>query len=74
MSPNDLEARALRLDPKARARLAKKLLASLEKLSKEQNEQLWADEAERRDSELARQPGLARPAREVLRRARTRRK
>jgi len=70
----DLEARALRLGPKDRARLAKKLLASLEKLSKEENERLWADEAERRDAELQHEPELARPAREVLRRARARRK
>jgi hypothetical protein len=70
MSIEDIEAEALKLDPPARARLAKKLLESLEALSDAENERLWADEAERRDAEwdAAGKPG--RPAADVLRDAR----
>jgi Putative addiction module component len=49
MSIDDLEAEALKLAPNARARLAEKLLESLETLSDEENAQLWAEEAQRRD-------------------------
>ena len=52
MSLKDLEAEALKLDPKARARLAGKLLESLENLSEEENTRLWAEEAQRRDAEM----------------------
>ena len=52
MSIEDLEAEALKLDPKARARLAGKLLESLEGLSEEENARLWVEEAQRRDAEM----------------------
>lgn len=52
MTIEELEAQALKLDPRARARLAGKLLKSLEELSDEENTQLWAEEAERRDADL----------------------
>lgn len=39
---------ALSLDVRERAALAEKLLASLEDLSEEEAERLWADEAQRR--------------------------
>ena len=52
MSLKELEAEALKLDPKARARLAGKLLESLENLSEEENMRLWAEEAQRRDAEM----------------------
>ena len=70
MNINDVEAEALKLDPQARARLAKKLLESLETLSDEENERLWAEEADRRDaaSDSARESG--RPAGDVIRDAR----
>ena len=70
MSINDIEAEALRLDPQGRARLARKLLESLESLSAEENERLWAEEAERRDSVWDSTPGSGRPAADVLRDAR----
>jgi hypothetical protein len=70
MSSHDIEAEALRLDAKARARLAKKLLESLESLSDEENERLWAEEADRRDSAWDSSPGSGRPADDVLRDAR----
>lgn len=49
MSNEEIEAEALKLDPKARARLAERLLESLEDLSQNENERLWAEEANRRD-------------------------
>ena len=51
MSVEEIEAQALQLDPKDRARLAAKLLASLETLSEQENDRLWAEEAERRDAD-----------------------
>ena len=70
MSREELEAEALKLDPKARARLAGKLLESLEELSDEENARLWAEEAERRDAEMDKNPGVSFPAEEVFRDAR----
>jgi hypothetical protein len=52
MSIDELEAEALKLDPKARARLAERLLESLEALSPEENAGIWAEEAERRADAL----------------------
>ena len=46
MSIDDIETEALKLHPKERARLAEKLLKSLEDLSEAENEQVWAGEAE----------------------------
>ncbi len=70
MSIEDIEAEALKLEPKARARLAEKLLESLEQLSDEENARLWAEDAERRDREWDAKAGIDRPASEVLRAAR----
>ena len=42
---------ALSLDVRDRARLAEQLLASLDALTEEEAERLWADEAERRLAE-----------------------
>lgn len=72
MTLEEIEAATLRLDAKSRARIAEKLLASLEELSDEEKLQLWADEAERRDAELDADSTLARPGTEVLREARSR--
>jgi hypothetical protein len=70
MSKKEIEAEALKLDPKARARLAEKLLESLEHLSESENERLWADEAERRNAEWDARTGAGRSASAVLRAAR----
>ena len=70
MSIDDLEAEVLKLDPQARARLAKRLLESLETLSDEENERLWAEEADRRDADWDSAPGSGLPAGDVLRDAR----
>jgi Putative addiction module component len=70
MSINDIEVEALKLDARGRARLAKKLLESLETLSDEENERLWAEEADRRDTAWDAAPESGRPAADVLRDAR----
>ena len=69
MSIEEIEAEALKLDPKARARLAERLLESLEILSDQENERLWAEEADRRDADWDAAPGT-RAAADVLRDAR----
>ena len=50
MTIEDLEAEALKLSLEARARLAERLLESLENLSDEENARLWNAEAERRNA------------------------
>ncbi|MDF0673472.1 MAG: addiction module protein [Nitrospira sp.] len=66
MSINELEAEVLKLDPKSRARLAGKLLESLENLSEAENARLWAEEAQRRDVEMDADPGVDVPAAKVF--------
>ena len=70
MSVDDIEAQALQLDPKDRARLAEKLLASLKTLSDAENDRLWTAEAERRDADWESAAETGRPAADVLRDAR----
>lgn len=71
MSIKELEAEALKLDPRSRARLAGKLLESLENLSEEENARLWAEEAQRRDEEMDAHPDSSASAKDVFREART---
>ncbi len=71
VSIEDIEAKALKLTPKERARLAGKLLESLEDLSSEEADRIWAEEAQRRDAEWdVREDRGGRLVREVLRDAR----
>lgn len=72
MSIDELEAEVLKLGPQARARLAERLLASLESLSDEENAQLWAEEAERRDASWDTRGEAGRSAADVFRDARAR--
>jgi hypothetical protein len=67
MTIDELETAALRLEPEARARLAERLLESLENLSEEESARLWAEEAERRSAawDAGRESG--RPAEAVFR-------
>jgi hypothetical protein len=69
MSTEDIETAALKLDAKAQARFAEKLLESL---SDEENARLWAEEAQRRDMEGDADPTSTRAADEVFRDARAR--
>jgi hypothetical protein len=70
MSTDELEREALKLAPSDRARLAERLLESLEGLTDEENEQLWAEEAERRNAAWSDED--ARGAADVFRDARAR--
>ena len=68
MTLEELEAEVLKLDLNSRARLASKLLTSLDTPSEEEIERLWAEEAQRRADEW--DESKAKPAEEVLREAR----
>ena len=71
MSIEDLEATVLQLDPKDRARLATKLLHSLEEFSEQDLTQVWSEEAQRRNAELDADPDAEIPAEQVFREARS---
>jgi broad specificity phosphatase PhoE len=68
MTIEELEAEALKLNPNFRARLAEKLLRSLEGVTDEEIERFWVEEAQRRDNDW--NDAEARSAEEVLRDAR----
>ncbi len=70
MSLKELEAEIKKLDLKDRATLAKRLVESLDELSKAEIEALWAEEAELRLDELEQGSVNEIPAEEALRRAR----
>ena len=70
----DITAEVLDLPLTARADLASQLLDSLEDLSEEESDQLWAEEAERRFAEYKTGDLEAIPADEVFARLRARRK
>ena len=72
MTTEQVENEALKLKPEARAELAEKLLRSLEDLSDEDIERLWAEEAGRRDAELDSGTASMRDAEDVFRDARAR--
>jgi Putative addiction module component. len=52
MTIDELKREALQLDPSTRAHLAHELLNSLDALSEAEIEQLWLEEAARRDAAL----------------------
>lgn len=72
MSIDELTIEALKLSPASRARLARELLASLDTLSAADLEQLWLDEAIRREDALAQGAARLQSADEVMARARAR--
>jgi hypothetical protein len=71
MRIEELEAEALKLSLEARARLAERLLESLENLSEEENARLWSAEAEQRNAAWS-VSDSARTSDEVFRNARKR--
>ncbi len=71
MNVEQLEAEAMNLSLEARARLAEKLILSLDAPSEEENLRLWVAEAERRLRDLREGKAKEIPAEEVLRRARS---
>ncbi len=72
MSIDELETEAMKLAPAARARLAERLLESLESLSAEENARLWAEEAQRRDEAWEASGSPGHNAADVFREARAR--
>ena len=70
MDLQNLEHEALSLPPEDRAKLAQKLLLSLDALSEEESEQTWLIEADRRARELDRGEVQPISADEVRRKAR----
>lgn len=72
MTIEELEVAALGLDPRSRARLAERLLESLESLSPDENARIWAEEAQRRAEALESGTLASRPADAVFREARAR--
>jgi len=68
----ELESQALQLDAPSRATLAKSLIASLDDLSDEEYEQLWAEEAEARYADFLAGRTTAVDGDEVFARARSR--
>ena len=70
MNPEQLEAEIMKLNLDARAKLAERLLLSLDAPSEEENLQLWVLEAERRLKDLREGKAKEVPAEEVFRRAR----
>ena len=69
--PREIESEALQLPPKERARLAQRLLASLDPASDRDAEQAWLQEAERRLDELESGKVAGIPAEQVFKRARS---
>jgi putative addiction module component (TIGR02574 family) len=67
----EIEAKALQLPPTERARLAERLIASLDQGSDRDAEQVWLAEAERRLDELESGKVASIPAEEVLDKARS---
>jgi hypothetical protein len=59
MTLEEIESAILKLDVQNRARLARKLLLSLEDLSVRANLELWVEESERRLRELRADPEQA---------------
>jgi putative addiction module component (TIGR02574 family) len=74
MKLTELENEALRLDPRSRARLAERLLGSLDDLAESEIEELWLDEAERREREWDAGEVVGIPADQVLRELRSKSK
>ena len=70
----EIAAEALGLPLTARAELASQLLDSLEDISEEESDMLWAEEAERRYAEYEAGHIQAVPAAEVFARLRSRNK
>ena len=69
-----IKAEALQLSPEDRAYLARELLTSLDDMSEADIERLWIAEAIRRDDEIDKGISKTYPAKDVLARARARRK
>jgi hypothetical protein len=72
MTVKQIEKELLKLDAHSRAKLAERLLHSLDELSEAENERLWAQESFRRHQDLTTGKVKGRSVDEVLREARSR--
>ena len=70
MTVKNIEKKVLELNAKSRAKLANKLLSSLEDLSETEIEKLWVEESLRRNEELSKGKVKLRPSDEVFKNAR----
>ena len=70
-SPRQLESKALKLPRKNRARLARRLISSLDQGTDVDAEKLWREEAERRLAELKSGKVTGIPAERVIKKARS---
>ncbi|MEX1276536.1 MAG: addiction module protein [Bacteroidota bacterium] len=70
MTIDQIEAELMKLDSKSRAILAERLLQSIEELSDDEHERLWALEALKRHDELVEGREHGHPAGDVLRNVR----
>ena len=70
MTVQHIEKQIMKLDPGSRAKLASKLLSSLDELSEEENEKLWAQEAFQRHEDLLRGKAKSRSVDVALKSAR----
>jgi putative addiction module component (TIGR02574 family) len=69
--PREIESKALQLPPTERARLAQRLISSLDPESDRDAEQAWLEEAERRLDELESGKVAGIPAEQVLEKIRS---
>jgi len=67
----ELESKALKLSPRKRARLAQRLISSLEREVDADAEKLWRQEAERRLGEIKSGKVAGIPAEKVITKARS---
>lgn len=72
MDIEQIEAEIMKLEPEARAELARRILENLDAPSEAEALRLWVAEAERRLADLRRGNATEAPADEVLRRVRDR--
>ena len=72
MTVQTIQKQAMKLGVRSRAKLATRLLQSLDELTEAENEQLWAEEALRRHELLLSGKAKSRPASEVFKNARAR--
>ncbi len=72
MTVQHIEKQVLKLNANSRARLASVLLSSLDNLSEEENEKLWAEEALRRHEAMVKGKAKSKPAAVVFKNAHAR--
>jgi len=70
VAPWKIESELMKLSPRTRARLIKRLLSSLDDKPESDSEESWITEATRRDEELQRGKAKGIPAETVFKRAR----